>query len=327
MKKKNKAKKYIIISVITILIVALFIYISINAKKAMKEISKSYVVENTVERGNIEIKVTGSGSIEPITRAVVMPQMVGEVKTSNYKEGDKVKKDATIYKVEGVSIKAPIAGTLITKNYNKGDYVSTQADTTGQVTPLFVIADVSKMKVTLEVDELDVAKMKKGMNATIHCDATGKDYEGKVTKIAAEGKSQNGVTTYPVTVEINKPEDLKSGMNVDATIIVEKQENVLKIPMEAINREGDKSYVYVKDETYNQEKDKDSTTSFKVPSSMQEVKGYKKQEVKTGLSNKDEIEITEGLNEKDKVYSIGSSKSLTEYMMSGSSGMHSMMGE
>lgn len=323
--KKRKVKKYVILLIVVVIFVGLWLWISSNAKKAMSTISQSYVVENIVQKENLEIKITGSGVVEPQGKVNIYAPLSGEVKVANYEQADKVKKDATLFKIGTTSVKTPIAGTLITKNVEKGEYVQVNnqsaAMTPTQVEPIAVVADISTMKVKIEVDELDIGKITEGMDAQIMCDAiAGKVYTGKVSKIAAEGTSTNGVTTYPVTILIENPEDLKIGMNTDVTILVEKKENVLSIPMDTITKENNKTYVYVKQDNL-QTKDKKEQTSFKIPSSMAELSGYRKIEIEIGKNNNDQIEVLSGLSEGDKIYSIRNTKSLTEYMMSQSTNM------
>lgn len=321
--KKRKIKKYIIIGIILVLVVGGYFYIRNNAQKVAEGLQKSYVVEDVVEKGNIEISLTGSGVIQPLSRVEIPKTITGEVKTDNFEEGEAVKKDSVLYKIGNTNIKSPVKGTLITKNVQKGDYVSASTssgmgNTTSatSIEPLAVIADISKMKVMIEIDEMDISKIKLGMSAKITCDAVPeKEYEAVVSKIAAEGKSGNGVTTFDVTLEIDNPEALKIGMNVDAVINAEAKENVLRIPMEAINKNKKEAYVYVKDEAFV-EKEGKKQISLTTPSSMAEVEGYKKVVVEVGINNKDYIEILSGLEEGQKVYSVNTSKTLTEYMMS-----------
>jgi len=73
---------------------------------------------------------------------------------------------------------------------------------------------------------------------------------GEVTKIAFTGTSSSGVTTYPVTVQINGDvSKLKSGMNANAEIITSSLQGVLYVPIEAVTTTGSKSYVWVKQNT------------------------------------------------------------------------------
>lgn len=324
-KKKSKAKKFIIIGIILVVVVLGVVYINYSAKLAMNLIMSESIIETNVEKGTVEVKITGNGVIEPLKRYEIPASLAGEVKSVSVSEGSVVKKDTTLYKVGSTNIKSPVPGTVITKNLNKGEYIlaGVSASQVAPAEPLFVIADMSKLRFNLEVDELDIAKIQIGMEANITADALeGQNFTGIVTKIASEGKSTNGVTVYDVTVEIANYGALKIGMNVDANIIIDKKEDTLKIPMSVVNKTKTETYVYVKDPNYAPTKEQAQKQAqlsiLNMPTSMSEVAGYKKVDIQTGLSNKDEIEIIGGLVEGDKVYSISTSKTLQSYMMSGS---------
>ena len=83
-------------------------------------------------------------------------------------------------------------------------------------------------------------------------------------------------------ITIPKHEQMKTGMNASATIVIEKKENIVTIPVNALQEKGNKVFVYTK-------KDSDGNLSGE-------------QEVTTGLSDGDTVEITEGLSEGDVVY-------------------------
>ena len=81
-----------------------------------------------------------------------------------------------------------------------------------------------------------------GQTVEITCDSLEEmgTIEGVVTKVSVAGTTSNGVTTYPVTVQIdNPPEDLLPGMNVDATIVVDEAENAVAVPISAVQRGKD----------------------------------------------------------------------------------------
>ena len=320
MAKKKSKKKYIIIAIILIVLVALYLWVSSNAKKAMGQILQEYITETTAEKGDLEVKITGKGVIEPLKRYEVTAPLAGEVKSVSVDEGDTVKKDGTLFKVGDVNIKAPIGGTIITSNVKKGDYVSaTNANSIGiGAEPDIVIADISKLKFIMEVDEIDILKIKTDMEVTVTADALSEEtFIGKVSKIGSEGKSTNGVTVYNVAVELEDYGSLKIGMNVDASLIIDKKEDVLVVPMSAVNKTKTETYVYVKDPDYVGSGNDNAMTILNLPTSMAEVKGYKKQEIVVGLKNKDEVEIISGLNPGDKIYSISTAKGIAQYMTGG----------
>lgn len=108
------------------------------------------------------------------------------------------------------------------------------------------------------------------------------EFTGEVTEIGNTASVNGGVAKYTVSVSVPKDEEMKQGMNASATITIENRENVITIPVNALQEKGDKVFVYT-------EKDEDGNLSGET-------------EVTTGLSDGTTVEITEGLSEGDTVY-------------------------
>lgn len=193
------------------------------------------------------------------------------------------------------SVKAPISGQIITKNSLVGDTITSN-------TALCVIYDLSAVTFTMYVDELDVLSVKVGQKVDITADAIEDvEFSGVVTNISLVSTTSGGVTQYPVTVRINETGDLLPGMNVTGEIIIEKVENVIAIPSEALMR-GD--VVYVADETVTE-------AVGNVPA------GFKSVEVTTGLTDGDYLEVLSGLTGDEEVYIIRTSGTEQINMMPG----------
>ena len=142
---------------------------------------------------------------------------------------------------------SPINGTILTKDYTVGDTVGGQNATT-----MMVVADMSKMKFTISVDELDISKISLGQSVQVTADALeNQRLMGKITSVSKLGSASNGVSTYPVEVTIDEPGDLMPGMNVSAQIIVERADNCLYLPVSAVEYFGGKYYVTVVGEVEN----------------------------------------------------------------------------
>lgn len=139
---------------------------------------------------------------------------------------------------------APING-VVTKISNKvGDTIKAGDE-------LSDVSDPTQMQFDIPVDELDIAKLKVGQKTNITVDAlpatTKTPVIGEVAKIAVTGVSENGVTTFIVTVKVNDNLDkLKGGMNANGEIEVSNRENILYVPIEAITTINGKSYIYIK---------------------------------------------------------------------------------
>ena len=184
--------------------------------------------------------------------------------------------------LEDYTITAPISGKVVTKNVKAGDKMDT---TKSSVEPMCIIYDLSSMKFEIKVDEVDISKIKVGQSVRITADAIeGETFEGVVDNISINGTAENGVTTYPVTVVIEKYGSLMPGMNIDAEIIVSESKNTLAVPVNSVNR-GNIVYVQGKKES-----EEDTAPD-----------GFKSVEVKIGINDENYIEIKSGLKEGDLI--------------------------
>lgn len=113
---------------------------------------------------------------------------------------DDAKEDLDNYK-----IKAPNTGKIVTKSYKEGDTVS--GNSNGGTT-LAVIYDMTALKFTMYIDELDIDKLDEGQDVIVTCDSrSGQEYHGTITNISILGSTSNGTTSYPVEVTIENVED------------------------------------------------------------------------------------------------------------------------
>ncbi len=149
--------------------------------------------------------------------------------------------------------------------------------------PLIQLPDLSALKATVKINEVDISKITKGLSVEIKPDAFSDSiFKGSVNSVANLAVNKEGSTkikVFPVEILINGTnENLLPGLTVSCRIILDKIENVLYVPIDAVKLEGDKNYVFKK-------------TSG----------GYEKVEVQTGVNNSDYIVITKGLDEKDKI--------------------------
>ena len=188
-------------------------------------------------------------------------------------------------KNDDYTIKSPIDGTIVQKNYKQGDTIQTGAK-------LCIVYDLSYLTITISVDELDITDVKVGQSATITADAvSGKVFKGVVTKVSTVGATANGVTTYPITVQLDEFEGLMPGMNVSANLVVASVENALAVPVSAVQRG---SRVLVK-----QGEGDGKTAAGGLPA------GFGYVNVKTGISDGSFIEIQDGLKEGDQIAYVG----------------------
>lgn len=226
--------------------------------------------------------------------------------------------------LDNYNIKAPISGTIIQKTYKAGDTLDSNK------TALAVVADMSSLTFTMNIDELDVQQLAEGQRVVVTADAVeGKSFEGVITSIGIIGTSSSGVTTYPVDVVIEQYEGLLPGMNVTAEIVTQEVNDVVCVPVSAVMR-GDVVLVtqeYAQQIGAQQAQSDDAQRNPAAQAQPGEVvtmgtepEGYVSLKVQTGLSNGDYVEITAGLEEGAQVY-ISSQSQATNGQTAGAASM------
>ncbi len=189
--------------------------------------------------------------------------------------------------LEHYNITAPISGTVVTREVKAGDSLGSGSGTSSMA----VIYDLSALIFTIPLDELDVSKVAVGQPVEVRVDALeGRAFQGTVTRISMAGSTDKGKTAYPVTVKIDAPpRELLPGMNVNASIVVAKADDVLTVPITAVQF-GD--VVFVRNKAGESAPRED----------MGAPEGFHSVNVETGISDGTNVEIKSGLQEGDEVH-------------------------
>ncbi|OAT72171.1 efflux transporter periplasmic adaptor subunit [Parageobacillus thermoglucosidasius] len=304
-------KKWVVIFFAAIVIIGGGVWFFAKGKE---EPTMAQVQTASVQRGKLEVKVSGSGTVQPVTSTDIKATATKEVDEVLVSEGEKVKEGQELITFTDGSdaITAPADGTVTSLNVAEGERVAN-----GQV--VAHITNYDDLQVTVQIDELDIPKVKVGQTASIKVNAfPDTTYTGKVTSIANEGTVSNGVSTFDVTIHIDKPTNVKVGMTAEASILVQSKDNVLYVPIEAVHTVNGEKFVLVANPSSDGE---DNVTQRTV----------KRQAVKTGINNEDYVEITEGLTEGEVVQlprvsasSLNNEQMRVGRMMGGMGGMPGM---
>lgn len=176
------------------------------------------------------------------------------------------------------------SGSTGTGSSNTGSSSDTaQASQYSTDVAAFTMSSDDNMVLSVNVDELDINSVSNGQTAALTFDAIeDKEFEGEVTKVGSSASASGGVAKYSVNITVARDSRMKTGMNASATITVESREDIITIPVDAIQEKGNRTFVYTG-------KDADGSLSGET-------------EVTTGLSDGSTVEITEGLAEGDTVY-------------------------
>ncbi|KTF18653.1 efflux RND transporter periplasmic adaptor subunit [Pseudoalteromonas sp. 10-33] len=178
--------------------------------------------------------------------------------------------------------RAPMSGLLASVNIKEGETVI--AGTTNIIgSDLMLVADPSAILAELRVDETDIASIKLNQQADIYAAAyPNKPFSGKVINIGTSAKNQPGSQGLSFRVKVLlDPTDrqLYAGMSCRAEIATSIAENGLKLPIEAIQKEEGKTFVW--------RLNSNNTVSKVI--------------VSVGISSDIEQAITEGLSKGDNV--------------------------
>ncbi len=154
------------------------------------------------------------------------------------------------------TVKAPSSGSIVELNAKVGATVTGgmimgESDTSGGK-QCMQIADLSKMKVTVQVGEKDIAKIAVGQNANVTYPAFPDIVsQGTVTAIASvansDSNSGGGSVTFNVDILIEAPDArLKPGMTAEVSVVTEQLDDVVMVPtMALMTEDGEHYYVNV----------------------------------------------------------------------------------
>lgn len=271
--------------------------------------------------GSIEIAITSTATVMPQNRLEVKPPINGRIDEILVKEGEKVKIGQTLVLMSSTEraalldaarargpeeikywadvykptpLLSPIDGEVIVSKDEPG-----QTITSNDV--VVVLSD--QLIVQAQVDETDIGKIRVGQTATISLDAYPQiKITGKVDHIYYESQTVNNVTIYQVDILPDQvPAVFRSGMSATVNVVENAKDNVLVLPVGAINWDKEGAYVLIKGK----------------------AKGQKPEERRVGIGISDEknVEIVSGLTPEDKVmivsqqYKANTAKASTNPLM------------
>jgi HlyD family secretion protein len=145
------------------------------------------------------------------------------------------------------TIMAPMDGVISDLQVQKGTIISSVTSVVGG-TGVITLSDMSHVFVLASVDESDIGNVTVGQTVDITADAfPGKHFGGKVVRIALTGVNTTNVVTFEVKIEVTSDnrELLKPQMTANVDIIEASKSNVVMIPMMAVMRKHQKTFVTI----------------------------------------------------------------------------------
>lgn len=189
---------------------------------------------------------------------------------------------------------APCSGVVIAREVREGELI-TAVSYYGSGAPIVTIGDLSTMLVKVNLNEVDVDKVRVGQSVEVTADALpDRTYHGTVTRIAPASfvdtrGDASTIVRFPIEITIAESDaDLKSGMTADVEIACERADNVVWVPNDALfekEEEEGKWWVAVVTEKKNGKpitEDREVTKGLSTDS---------RTEVRSGLEEGEEVQL------------------------------------
>lgn len=175
---------------------------------------------------------------------------------------------------------SPFSGVLLKKLCETGEI-------TGAGMPLFVISEISKVKVSAFIPEDELHNIKIGQEATVNVSSVSDSLKGRITEVGSAADIAS--RSFSVRIVLDNPQLLvRPGMIAEISINAGRGEEIIAVPAQAVMHDySNLSYVYVADTVTN--------------------KAFRRN-VSPGRIFDDLIEITAGLNENELVITGGQQK-------------------
>ncbi len=185
--------------------------------------------------------------------------------------------------LERLWVVSPARGiAILQENYSSGNKYQS-GDQVYPVYPLITLPDLSRLKAVVNINEVDIAKISRGLEVEIRPDAFSETtFKGTIHSVANLAVNKQGSTrikVFPVEVYIEGThENLLPGLTVSCRVVMERLDDVLYVPLDAVFAQAGAYYVW-----------------------RRTAGGWSRTEVKTGASNADYTVITDGLDAGDDV--------------------------
>ncbi|MBR6280429.1 MAG: efflux RND transporter periplasmic adaptor subunit [Bacteroidales bacterium] len=206
-------------------------------------------------------------------------------------EEQKAAKDALEVIRDGVSssnatssstlVRSTITGLILDVPVKVGNSVI-QANTMNDGTTVATVADMNDLIFDGNIDETEVGGLSEGMPVIITIGAL-QDYrfEAVLEYVAPKAVESNGANQFEIKAAVKVPTDgtmIRSGYSANAEVVLQEVRQVVAVPESALEFDGGKTYVYLKDGD-----------------------SFERREIETGLSDGLNIEVKSGLNVGDVV--------------------------
>jgi HlyD family secretion protein len=205
-------------------------------------------------------------------------------------------------------VTAPMAGVVIAKGVELGETVTSGVSSFNDGTVLFTVADLDSLLIRVNLNEVDIAKVRTGQPVRVTLDAyPQKIFTGKVRFVAPAATVVEKIKVFEVEVALDQlDESFRTGMSANVEVLGESRPRALSIPLEALQRRDGQTVVY---------RLKKGVSAAQIETAREELDGRSKfvwlsenwreyfepVPVKAGIATLERAEIVAGLSDGDQV--------------------------
>lgn len=298
MKKKSNKLIWVILGLVLVLGIIVYMYINSTSSATdtnTNSSSSDTVTEVKTSTQTITKSISSSGEISSSQIETLSLNTNRYFKEIYVEKNDSVKSGENILMYSnGTYLEAPYDCVISEVSVPETGSICTSSNG-------IKIQSTESLNVTLNISESEISSVKVGQEAEIKVSALGdKAFTGTITKISDIGTYSSSGSTFSATVTFANDGTVKIGMSGDCTVILEKAEDVICVPKEAVQTANNQSYVVVVNS--------DGSTS--------------NVNVETGISNDAYTEIKSGLTGTETVQmTVTTSSSNSNSFTRGSGGM------
>jgi HlyD family secretion protein len=181
-------------------------------------------------------------------------------------------------------IKATVSGMILDVPVKVGNQVI-EANNFNEGTTLVTIANTNDMIFQGKIDESEVGKIKEGLPLEITIGALeGKKFDAILDYIAPQGVEENGAVQFEIEGTLKERKEavfIRAGLSANASIILEKAEEVLAIKESLVQFDEDSKKPFVEVQVGDQK--------------------FDRKEIELGISDGINVEVKKGLSKDDKI--------------------------
>lgn len=272
MKNKKIKKVLLIILIIIIFIVGIFVGSLIEKNKVNIGNSgetATQIVEVEVGTQTIENTLTSSGEVISSGTEKL------ELDTSKYFNTMCVEENDIV--LAGENILEYSNGTYLTAEYDCliSGYSVPETGSICTSSNYIEVENLENMQLQIQINESEINKVAKEQEAKIELSALeDKEYTGTIKSINNVGTYSSSGTTFTAIIEFENDGNVKPGMSASCTIVLEKAEDCIAVPIEAVQTSDEQKYVIVS---------KSDGTTENV-------------NIETGISNDSYVQVLSGLS-------------------------------